>query len=68
MKRKDKKARLTIIATVNSNGDQDKEILINVSDENTYPVPKFSEQINEKQLLIYTRKLKKRKFGLVNFK
>lgn len=68
MKRKDKNARLTIIATVNSNGDQEKEILINVSDENTYPVPKFSEQINEKQLLIYTRKLKKRKFGLVNFK
>lgn len=68
MKGKDKKARLTIIATVESNGDHKKEILINVSEENTYPVPKFSEQINEKQLLVYTRKMKKRKFALVNFK
>lgn len=67
LNRKDKNASLTIITTVQSNGDHSKEILINVSNENTYPVPKFSEQINDKQLLMYTRKMKKRKFALVNF-
>ena len=68
MKKKDKKARLTIIATVDNKGDYEKEILINVSEENTYPVPKFSEQINEKELLMYTQKGKKRKFAIVHFK
>ncbi len=68
MSRNDKKAKLTIIATVESNGDYKKDILINVSDESTYPVPKLSEQINEKELLLYTRKIKKRRFALVKFK
>ena len=68
MKRKDKNAYLTVIATVESNGEYQKEILINASEENTYPVPKFSEQINDKQLLIYTRRKKSRKFALVDFK
>ncbi len=67
MKRKDKIARLTVIATVDNRGEYEKEILINVSEENTYPVPKFSEQISEKELLMYTRKFKKRKFALVSF-
>lgn len=68
MKKKDRNARLTVIATIDSKGEYKKEILINVSEENTYPVPKFSEQINEKELLMYTRKGKKRKFAIVHFK
>lgn len=68
MNRKDKTARLTVIATVDNLGEYEKQILINVSQENTYPVPKFSEQINDKELLLYTQRGKKRKFALVDFK
>lgn len=68
MSRKDKKANLTVITTIDKKGEQEKEILINASEENTYPVPKFSQQIDEDELLIYTRSGKKRKFAIVKFK
>lgn len=66
--KKERKSYLTVVVTIDKLGNQQKDIIINASKESTYPVPKFSEQINEKELLIYTRKQKKRKFAIINFK
>ncbi len=68
MNRKDKKAYLTILTTVESNGEYEKEILVNVSEESTYPVPKLSGQISDNEMMLYTRKGKRRRFALATFK
>jgi len=68
LSKKDKKSYLSVIVTVNQDGEQEKEILINASENNTYPVPKLSGQIDEDDILIYTRKKKTRKFAIVHFK
>ena len=67
MARKDKRAKLTVIATVDAKGEIEKEILINVSGESTYPIPKYSNQINDNEMFLYTRKGKKRKLAIVHF-
>jgi len=68
LSKEEKKAYFTILSTVNSDGKVEKEILLNAKKENTYPVPKLSKQINEKELFFYTKKRKMRKLAIVEFK
>jgi len=68
MSRKDKKAYLTFISEVDNKGNIVDEILINNSEEETYVIPKFCEQITSNKTLIYTGKGKTQKMGIATFK
>jgi hypothetical protein len=68
MSKKDKKAYLTFISEVDSKGNIVDEILINNSQEETYVIPKFCEQISEDKTLIFTGKGKYQKMGIATFK
>ena len=68
MSKKDKKAYLTFVSQVTSDGKITDEILINNSAEETYVIPKFCEQISDDQTLIFTGKGKYQKMGIAKFK
>ena len=68
MSRKDKKAYLTFISEVDNKGNIVDEILINHSEEETYVIPKFCEQITSNKNLIYTGKGKTQQIGIATFK
>ena len=63
MKRKDKRSYLTLLVSIDNNGDYDKEILLNNSVDKVYTVPKLCEQISKNEMLIYSYSKKGQKFG-----
>lgn len=68
MTKKEKKAYLTFISEVDSKGNVTDETLINNSEEETYVIPKFCEQISDNRTLIYTSKGKTQRMGIAVFK
>jgi len=68
MKRKDKNSYLTLLVSINGDGEFEKEILLNNSVDKVYTVPKLCEQISLKDMLIYSSSRKGQKFGKMTLK
>jgi hypothetical protein len=68
MKGKDKRSYLTLLVTLNADGEYEKEILLNNSVDKVYTVPKLCEQISESEMLIYSTSRKAQKFGKMKIK
>jgi hypothetical protein len=68
MSKKERRAYLTIIATVDSEGEVTKELLINNSEEEVYVVPKLCDQFSSDKTFIYTNRGKKITLGILEFK
>ncbi len=68
LEKKEKKAYLTLLVSIANNGEYNKEILFNNSNDRIYTVPKLCEQISDDQMIIYSVSRKGQKFGNMRLK
>lgn len=62
------KETLVVLVTVDSNGQLKKEPLFSIRDTDVVTVPKVCKQIGDRELVIFGKRKKTQRLGVVNFK